>query len=266
MSTEMISAPSAPADGERRDDRPAWRSEELSDAFQEFARTHDPELRSRLVEAHQGFAYALASRFSARHEASEDLNQAALVGLLHAVDRFDPTRGIQFSTFAWPTIMGEIKRHFRDRTWAVRVPRRLQEIFLATSEAIDELTQDHGRSPSIAEIAERTGLAETEVIEAMEARRAYRLTSLDAPVGDDGESTLQLANHEAGFGRLEQSDLVGNLVARLSRRDREIVRLRFVEERTQAEIARSLGVSPMQVSRLLAQILHQLRTWAAEQR
>ena len=266
MSTDTSAPPHAPHDEERAEDRPAWRSEELTEAFAEFARTHDPALRSRLVEAHQGFAYALASRFSARHEASEDLNQAALVGLLHAVDRFDPTRGIQFSTFAWPTIMGEIKRHFRDRTWAVRVPRRLQEIFLATSEAVDELTQDHGRSPSVAEIAERTGLEETEVIEAIEARRAYRLTSLDAPVGDDGESTLQLAGHEPGFGRLEQTDLVGGLVARLTPRDREIVRLRFVEERTQAEIARRLGVSPMQVSRLLAQILHQLRIWASEQR
>lgn len=228
-------------------------------AFLDFARTKDPVLRSRLVEAHQGFAYALAGRFSARHESSDDLNQAALLGLLHAVDRFDPTRGVQFSTFAWPTIMGELKRHFRDRTWVVRVPRRLQEIFLLTSEAVDELTQDYGRAPTVAEIAERTGLTPDEVAEARAARRAYRLSSLDAPIGEENDTGMQLASLDTDFARLEQSELIDRLVCKLSPRDQTIVRLRFVEEWTQAEIAASLGVSPMQVSRLLSQIVQQLR-------
>ena len=148
-----------------------WRrtpADDLEAMLAEFSRTRDPALRARLLEAHQGLACSLATRFATRHESPDDLNQAALLGLLHAIDRFDPERGVRFTTFAWATVLGELKRHFRDRTWGVRVPRRLQELYLSTAEGVDELTHRLGRSPTIAEIAEQTGISEEDVVHALE--------------------------------------------------------------------------------------------------
>jgi RNA polymerase sigma-B factor len=229
--------------------------------FRAFYETRDPELRERLVHAHLGLANSLAARFSSRQEAADDLHQAALLGLLHAVDRFDPTRGIQFTTFAWATISGELKRHFRDRTWGVRVPRRVQELYLVTAEAMDALTNSLGRSPTIAEVAERIGASEEEVVEALEARTAYRLASIDTPVAgsaDGDETSMQLGSDDPGFGVVEQRSVLADLVNRLPEREREIIHLRFNEELTQAEIATRVGVSQMHVSRLLRRSLEQL--------
>ncbi|HEX4979400.1 MAG TPA: SigB/SigF/SigG family RNA polymerase sigma factor [Acidimicrobiales bacterium] len=238
---------------------------EASRLFSEYRRTRDPAIRERLVGAHFGLAASLASRFSSRNETPEDLHQAALLGLVHAIDRFDPDRGVQFTTFAWATISGELKRHFRDRTWGVRVPRRLQELYLNTSEATDSLTHDLGRSPTVAEVAERVGCSEEDVLEALEARAAYRLGSIDAPVGsDDADAGMQLPESEQGFGRVEQRVVLDGLLNRLPVRERQIIHLRFNEELTQAEIADRVGVSQMHVSRLLSGSLQKLRVWATE--
>ena len=234
--------------------------------FREYRDTRDPSVRERLVGAHLGLAASLASRFSTRNESPEDLQQAALLGLVHAIDRFDPDRGVQFTTFAWATISGELKRHFRDRTWGVRVPRRLQELYLNTSEAMDSLTHDLGRSPTVAEVAERLGCTEEDVLEALEARAAYRLGSIDAPIGDDeSDGGMQLPESESGFGRVEQRVVLADLVNRLPARERQIIHLRFNEELTQAEIADRVGVSQMHVSRLLSTSLQKLRVWAEEE-
>src|SRR5438270_11190866 len=149
--------------------------DELRRKFAEFARTRDRATRDELITAHMGLAEYLARRFTNRGEPLDDLLQVASLGLLKAVDRFDPGRGLEFSTYATPTIVGELKRHFRDQGWAVRVPRRVQELHLRLGKVVSTLPQDLGRSPTIGEIAERAGASEAEVLEAMEAGRAYRL-------------------------------------------------------------------------------------------
>ncbi|HUP84804.1 MAG TPA: SigB/SigF/SigG family RNA polymerase sigma factor [Acidimicrobiales bacterium] len=246
-------------------------SAEADRLFREFFGTRDPILRERLVNAHIGLAASLASRFASRQENHDDLHQAALLGLLHAVDRFDPTRGVQFTTFAWATISGELKRHFRDRTWGVRVPRRVQELYLTTAEAMDALTNTLGRSPTIAEVADRIGASDEEVVEALEARSAYRLASIDSPVGNDGDDSgsgngMQLGDHDPGYGVVEQRSVLRGLINKLPEREREIIHLRFNEELTQAEIADRVGVSQMHVSRLLSTSLTKLRVLASEAR
>lgn len=232
--------------------------------FREFFTTRDPAMRERLVGAHIGLAASLAGRYTSRQESPDDLHQAALVGLLHAVDRFDPTRGVQFTTFAWATISGELKRHLRDRTWGVRVPRRVQELYLATAEASDALTNTLGRSPTVSEVAERVGAPEEDVVEALEARTAYRLASIDSSTGDDGGSGMQLASTDPGFKVVEERTVLSELINRLPPRDRQIIHLRFNEELTQAEIAERVGVSQMHVSRLLSVSLQKLRVWAED--
>jgi RNA polymerase sigma-B factor len=235
--------------------------------FREFLVTRDPQLRERLVHAHLGLAGSLASRFSSRQESGDDLHQAALLGLLHAIDRFDPTRGVQFTTFAWATISGELKRHFRDRTWAVRVPRRVQELYLVTAEAMDALTNTLGRSPTVAEVAERIGASAEDVVEALEARSAYRLASIDTPVNEsDGEggAGMQLGDDDPGFGLVDERAALASLINELPPRERQIIHLRFNEELTQAEIAERVGVSQMHVSRLLTGSLQKLRRWAED--
>ncbi len=160
---------------------------ELDARFAEYRRTHDRELRNELVEAHARLAEFLARRFQHRGEPLDDLRQVALVGLLKAVERFEPERGLQFSSFATPTIVGELKRHFRDKGWAVRVPRRIQELHLELEQTVATLTQELRRPPSTAEIAERAGAWEEDVLEAMEANSLYRLPSIDA-ARNDGET------------------------------------------------------------------------------
>lgn len=237
--------------------------------FREFFVSRDPVLRERLVNAHLGLAASLTARFASRQENQDDLHQAALLGLLHAIDRFDPTRGVQFTTFAWATISGELKRHFRDRTWGVRVPRRVQELYLVTAEAMDALTNTLGRSPTVAEVADRIGASEEDVVEALEARAAYRLASIDSPaLADDGESGaapgMQLGESDRGFVVVEERSVLSSLINRLPPREREIIHLRFNEELTQGEIAARIGVSQMHVSRLLSGSLEKLRAWAQE--
>jgi RNA polymerase sigma-B factor len=238
--------------------------EELRRTFEEFARTRDQALRDQLVSAHLPLAEYLARRFANRGEPLDDLIQVASLALLKAVERFDPERGLEFSTFATPTIVGELKRHFRDKGWAVRVPRRVQELHLHLSTVVSTLAQEQGRSPTIQEIAREAGASEEEVLEAMEAGRAYRLSSIDAPrAGDNDEEgtglAARLGQDDPQIGHVELRMELSPLLAGLPERERTILHLRFFEGLTQSEIAAQLDISQVHVSRLLARSLDQLR-------
>jgi RNA polymerase sigma-B factor len=234
----------------------------LDERFAEYRRTGDRRLRDELVEAHVPLAQFLARRFAHRGEPHEDLVQVALLGLLKAVDRFDPERGLQFSTFATPTIVGEIKRHFRDKGWAMRVPRRVQELHLQLARVVGSLSQQLGRSPTVAEIAEHTGGSEEEVLEAMEAGGMYRLASLDGPAatGEEGADLASMVGEgDPEFDRIDRQVELSDLLAALPEREQTIVCLRFFQGLTQSEIATRVGISQMHVSRLLARSLGLLR-------
>jgi RNA polymerase sigma-B factor len=237
----------------------------LDERFARYRRTGNRRLRDELVEEHAPLAHFLAGRFANRGEQRDDLVQVALVGLFKAVERFDPDRGLQFSTFATPTILGELKRHFRDRGWAVRVPRRVQELHLQLGRIVSTLGQEHGRSPTPAEVAERAGVSEEAVLEAMEAGSLYRLVSLDGSVTPDdegGELASCLGDDDPEFERIEHRSEIDELLEVLPARERRIVELRFFEGMTQSEIAERVGVSQMHVSRLLTRSLELLRTEA----
>ena len=230
--------------------------------FTDYADTRDDKLRDQLIEAHIGLAEYLARRFANRGEPLDDLVQVASLGLVKAVERFDPARGLEFTTFATPTILGELKRHFRDKGWAVRVPRRVQELHLRVTRVVDDLSNELGRSPNIEEIATRAGVAEDEVTEAIDAGSAYRSTSFDASRGDDDESPGllgQLGDIDPEFARSELRAGLGPLIAELPQREQIMLYLRFYDGLTQSEIAKRLGISQMHVSRLLARSLQQLR-------
>ena len=239
---------------------------DLDPRFAEYRRTRDRALRDELVEEHVPLAKFLARRFVDRGEPLDDLLQVALLGLLKAVDRFDPGRGLRFSTFATPTIVGELKRHFRDRGWAVRVPRRVQELHVQLSRLVGSLSQELGRSPTPLEIATRAGVPEEEVLEAMEAGGLYRLVSLDGSLTDDDDApelSLQLGDVDTGFERVERRAELDELLAVLPERERRIVVLRFFDGLTQSEIAGRVGISQMHVSRLLSRSLDLLRSRVA---
>jgi RNA polymerase sigma-B factor len=237
---------------------------ELRSKLEDYGRTGDKELRDQIVASQVGLAEYLARRFKNRGEPIEDLIQVALLGLLKAVERFDPSRGLEFSTFATPTIVGELKRHFRDKGWAVRVPRRVQELHLRMGTVVNNLAQELGRSPTIPEIAQRAEVSVDEVLEAMEAGRAYRFSSIDAPAGDDEDraqspAAAQLGEDDSSLEEVEQRMLLSPLIASLPKREQMIIHLRFFRGMTQSEIAGRLGISQMHVSRLLARSLAQLR-------
>ena len=240
--------------------------DELRRKFHEYARTRDRALRDDLVTAHMGLAEYLARRFTNRGEPLDDLVQVAALGLLKAVDRFDPERGLEFSTYATPTIVGELKRHFRDKGWAVRVPRRVQELHLRLGSVVSVLSQELGRSPTIGEIAQAAAVSEEEVLEAIEAGHAYRFTSLDAPARDEEEMSLsaELGEEDQGLIDSEHRVTLSPLIAQFPPRERTILHLRFFEGMTQSEIAGRLGISQMHVSRLLARALAQLRSQAED--
>jgi RNA polymerase sigma-B factor len=235
-------------------------TDDRADRFRELQRTGSRELRNELVDEHAGFADYLARRFANRGEPLDDLRQVALLGLVKAVERFDPDRGVKFTSFAAPTITGEIKRHFRDRTWSIRVPRSLQERTLEIERCRGELGHELGRSPTVPEIAEHAGISEEEVIEGMEAAGAYRSGSLDASAPGEDERSLGDRIPSAGDDVAEADDraLVRDLLERLPVRERRIVYLRYFEGMTQGEIADKIGISQMHVSRLLTRSLEQL--------
>ncbi len=233
--------------------------------FAEFAATRDPALRDQLVRAHLGLAEFLARRFANRGEPLDDLIQVASLALVKAVSRFDPDRGIEFSTYATHTIVGELKRHFRDRGWAIRAPRRMQELYLRLGETVATLGQQLGRSPTIAELATELEVSEEDILEALEAGQAYRFVSLDAPAPSEAADEplgARLGAEDAELAGAERRVDLAPLLATLPPRERMIVHLRFFDGLTQSEIAHRLGISQMHVSRLLARSVAQLRTAA----
>ncbi|MEV0939551.1 SigB/SigF/SigG family RNA polymerase sigma factor [Micromonospora wenchangensis] len=220
-----------------------------------------PALRARAIEAWLPLARHLARRYSGRGVQDDDLTQTAAVGLIKAVDHFDPARGVAFTGYAVPTVIGEIKRYFRDRTWSVRVPRRLQELRLAISEANGTLAHTLGRSPTVADIAGYLDLSEETVLEGLEGARAYRATSLSTPIGTDGGMELAdtLGGEDHDLELVEIHVALGPALAALPERERLILTLRFHGNLTQSEIADRVGISQMHVSRLIGRALATLR-------
>ncbi|MGD0374244.1 MAG: RNA polymerase sigma factor SigF [Streptosporangiaceae bacterium] len=219
-------------------------------------------IRGELVELHLPLVEYLARRFRNRGEWLDDLTQVATIGLIKSIDRFDLSRGVEFSTYATPTIVGEIKRHFRDKGWAVRVPRRLQELKLALTKAISDLAQRLGRAPTVAELAAHLQMSEEEVLEGLESANAYSTVSLDAPdSGDDDAPAVaeSLGMLDDALEGVEYRESLKPLLERLPPREKRILLLRFFGNMTQSQIAIELGISQMHVSRLLARTLAQLR-------
>jgi RNA polymerase sigma-B factor len=243
------------------------RAERTAPLFAELATLakDDPRrerLREILVEEHLPLVRHFARRFSNRGEPFDDLLQVGTLGLIAAIDRFDPNRGVEFLSFAVPTITGEIKRHFRDQGWSVRVPRRLQELHLALNSAVGELAQKNGRAPTPSELAEHLGIPRAEVLEGLAVANAYRSSSLDERLsGEDDSPTLAatLGEEDAALEGVEYRESLQPLLATIPARERRILILRFFGNMTQSQIAADIGISQMHVSRLLSQTLAKLR-------
>ncbi len=228
--------------------------EAIDDLFEEYQRTRRRRTRNQLVEAHVGFAHHLAARYRNRGVPDDDLRQIALLALVKAVDRYDPSVGAAFTSFAGRTIEGEIKRHFRDAAWSVRVPRSTKEMHLLVRRASDELSHQLGRSPTVREVAAHLDVDQDAIVEALGASAAFTPTTLDvsSPGEDaDPDRSSRLASTDRELEDAPERVLVEQLLDSLPEREREIVRLRFYEDLTQTEIAERVGVSQMHVSRLL---------------
>jgi RNA polymerase sigma-B factor len=257
-----VKAPRTPARPPRREapvpGTPAYRDRRLFERYRDPA---DPVDRDALVGRFLPLARQLAARFAGGREPYEDLLQVASVALLRAIDRFDPSRRVAFSSYATPTIAGEIKRHFRDRTWAVRVPRSLQERASAVDDAGEQLARRLHRPPTPEELAAAVQASEKQVIEALQATSAYVAYSLDCPLGDsepDDPHFYEPAYDECGYERAEQRAQLDSLLAILTPREREVLRLRFEEDLVQREIGERIGVSQMQVSRIIRKAIRTL--------
>ena len=226
-----------------------------------YHRDGDLEARDRALVELMPLVRALASRYAGRGEPLEDLVQVGSIGLIKAVDRFDIDRGVDFPSYAVPTIVGEIRRHFRDKAWAMHVPRRLKELSLRLSRILDQLTNELGRSPTIAELAAAAGVEEEEAIDALDSMNAYSTRSLDAPFDDSSDDSLseKLGADEAGYSEVEDGTLLAAGLDALDERERQIVELRFFHELTQSQIASEIGISQMHVSRLLRRALATMR-------
>jgi RNA polymerase sigma-B factor len=265
-----FAVPSSPGEtGPGDDDRRARvgdRAHEDRALFERYLDRRDPVDREILVERFLPLARQLARRYQRQEEPFDDLFQVACLGLVKAIDRFDLSRDVAFSSYAVPTILGEIKRYFRDRTWSVRVPRDLQELALKVDRKVTELSTDLRRQPTVDEIAEAVGIEAEQVLEALEASGAYRATSLSTPRGNDDEAGETLGDtvgmSENGFALAEDRATLARLLQTVSPREREVLRLRFEEDLTQGEIGEVIGVSQMQVSRIIRQSLRRLRTVA----
>jgi RNA polymerase sigma-B factor len=252
------------------DETPTDDREHLWDLLDSLPDRHPArrEVRNDIVAAHLPLVVYLARRYHNRGETLDDLIQVGSVGLIKSVDRFDRSHGVAFSTFATPTILGEIKRHFRDKVWMVRVPRTLQELRGHLTSAREELTHQLSRSPTVPELAAFMDLSEEEVLEALDAANAYSAASLDASA-EDGSSARgsledQLGTADDALDLVERRQCVAPLLDALSERERRIIFLRFFREKSQVQIAEELGISQMHVSRLITQILGRLHEQLAE--
>ncbi len=242
----------------------SWTEGDAESLFAQYAETKDPTIRDRLVLMHQNLVRFLAGKFMNRGEPIEDLVQVGTIGLINAIDRFDPGRGTKFSTYATPTIVGEIRRHFRDKAWSLKVPRRLQELNLAANKAAENLSQKLGRAPTIQEIAQSVGASEEETLEAIELGNAYDTVSLDSKLAYESESApLSLAEFVGDTdGSLDSLEKYGDLnqaMDCLDQRERSIIYLRFFRDMSQTEVAKKLNISQMHVSRLQQKALRRLK-------
>ena len=269
LETRTLDARSSEAKAQRRlarrasKNKLAWDKDRTRELFRRYKEEGDEEARQQLIVNHLNLVRFLASKFKNRGEPLEDLVQVGTIGLIKAIDRFDPSRGLEFTTYATPTIMGEIKRHFRDRGWSVRVPRRLQELSSKVNQATDELTNELQRSPSVEEIASHIGASVDEVLEAMESSSAYTSVPLEAGGGDEDDETPSVIDHYATVDEdLASSDdrmVIEDAIKDFSPREQEVIRMRFIDGLTQVEIAKKLGVSQVQVSRLLRRTLKKVQ-------
>jgi RNA polymerase sigma-B factor len=251
------------AGGRRPDD--AWTRREpgevrrVDELLLAYHRDGDRSAREQVLVELMPLVRSLAARYAGRGEPLDDLVQVGAVGLIKAVDRFDVTRGVEFTSYGVPTIVGEIRRHFRDRAWAMHVPRRIKELSVRLSRVLDELTTTLGRSPTIAEIAQAAAVDEEDVIDALDASHAYATRSLDAPSAGGDPFAEGLAGADPGFDGVDDRWVLSAGLEALDARARRIVELRFFEERTQSQIAAELGISQMHVSRLLRDALQRMR-------
>jgi RNA polymerase sigma-B factor len=248
---------------------PSERLADEEELWRRFARNRDPAIREELVSRNLEFARRLAHRYRGASESFDDLLQVASLALVNAVDRFDPDRGIPFTAFATPTVLGELKRHFRDRAWTVRVPRGLHDRMAQVDKAVSELTKRLQRSPSIGEIAARLRLEPTDVLEVLEADHKRRPLSLDRPIaGDKGEEATPadwIGSEDPNFALVESRAALDAAMPQLDERERLVLRLRFVEDMTQSQIAVRIGHSQMHVSRILRRALTRIREQVREQ-
>ncbi len=240
---------------------PRERAREL---FRALAKTRDPKVRDELVVAYINLARYLAVRFANRGEPLDDLIQVGTLGLIKAVDRFDAERGVEFTTYATPTIIGEIKRHFRDKGWAVRVPRRLQELNLAVNRELERASVELGRAPTVADLATRLGASDEEIIEAQELGQMYNLLSLDSELAAAAEAKTTtlldyLGSDDPELALLEDKANLGQALSVLDRRERIVLYLRYYENMSQADVAKRLNVSQMHISRLQQRALAKLQ-------
>lgn len=240
-----------------------WEGMSTGDLFVELRETNDPRLRDFLIERHEGLVRHVARHYLNSGESFDDIVSVGHLGLVNAVDRFDPERGTKFATFAVPTIKGEIRRYFRDRTWGLRVPRRIQELSMKARQALEDLTQRCGRSPTYAELAEQLGVSEEEAIEAVEVGRQYELLSIDASQDENGEGGQTAADRHGGMDEdlesLGQRSEVAWGLKQLPPRQRLILVMRFYLDMSQQDVGERLGISQMHVSRLQQKALLRLK-------
>ncbi len=243
--------------------RLAWDKDHTRELFRRYKEEGDEEAREQLIENHLNLVRFLAAKFKNRGEPLEDLVQVGSLGLIKAIDRFEPDRGLEFTTFATPTIMGEIKRHFRDKGWSVRVPRRLQELSARVNQITDELTSELNRTPTVDEIAERLDTTADEVLEAMESSSAYTSVPLEGGGANEDEDTPSIidrfATEDTDLAAIDDRMVIEDTIAGFSPREQDAIRMRFVEGLTQVEIAEKLGISQVQVSRLLRRALKRVQ-------
>lgn len=245
------------------------RRERVRQLLRDYQRTRDPAIREQLVELNADLVHFIARRFANRGEPLEDIEQVGFLGLINAIERFDPSLENEFSTFATPTIMGEIRRYFRDRSWAVRVPRRLQENLLRVNAMQQQLSSELGRAPTIAEIGERLGLEPDEVLAALEVSPAQHTVSFESQPSSQSDEPMtlgdRLGQEDSNLDRVEMRSLIDQAMTHLTPREREIMALRFVEQLPQTEVAKRLGISQMHVSRLQRAAVDHLRREMGDQ-
>ena len=247
--------------------------EELRELHRRYKETNDPaerdRIRSQLVDSYHDFVYFLARKFQNRGEPLEDIVQVGYLGLIKAIERFDPDLGYEFTTFATLTVAGEIKRYFRDKGTAIRFPRRLQELHQSVVRVNEQMKNELGREPTVGELAERLGVTPDDVTEAMEIGPAFVPLSLDQPVasadGDSRSVAEQIGDEDPELGRVEMRDVLDRAMEHLTPRERSIMAMRFYEQLSQSEIARRLGISQMHVSRLQRAALEQLRKYVPQE-